>query len=438
MADPALAIWMFPVLFGLVLLGIPVGFALIVTAAAFGWPFFADLLPRQMYGRLVELAGGFAFAAVPAFIFMGAVLERAGIAERLFEAMRIWLGRLPGGLSVAAIAMAAVFAATTGIIGAVEIVIGMMAMPAMLKAGYDKRSGGGHDHGGRVARHHHPAFADGGDLRADRPGAGDGSVRRHHPARAADGGAVRGLYPGLCGAGAGLRAARAARPSAASRETAVTARALVPAVLLIGAVLGRDPRRRRFPTEAAATGSLGAPDPGGGGTALLLRAGVEALTRTATVTAMLLTIVFGGTLFSSVFTLQGGGDVVASWVGAGAMEPLLLVALLLAIVFVLGFLLDWTTIVLLAVPVFTPLVARAWRGSAVVRRADAGNDPDFLPHAALRPGDLLPAVHRPAGDDLPRHRARPDPVRDLPASRSPPWCALPWLATLLPEALRRF
>ena len=102
MADPTLAIWMFPALFGLVLLGIPVGFALIVTAAAFGWPFFEDLLPRQIYGRLTELAGGFAFAAVPAFIFMGAILERAGIAERLFDAMRIWLGRLPGGLAVAA------------------------------------------------------------------------------------------------------------------------------------------------------------------------------------------------------------------------------------------------------------------------------------------------------------------------------------------------
>ena len=139
MGDPSLAVWMFPALFALVLAGVPVGFALIATAAAFGWPFFEDLLPRQMYGRLTELASGFAFAAVPAFIFMGAVLERAGIAERLFEAMRIWLGRLPGGLAIAAIAMAAVFAATTGIIGAVEIVIGMMAMPAMLKAGYDNR-----------------------------------------------------------------------------------------------------------------------------------------------------------------------------------------------------------------------------------------------------------------------------------------------------------
>lgn len=438
MADPALAIWMFPVLFGLVLLGIPVGFALIATAAAFGWPFFADLLPRQMYGRLVELAGGFAFAAVPAFIFMGAVLERAGIAERLFEAMRIWLGRLPGGLAIAAIAMAAVFAATTGIIGAVEIVIGMMAMPTMLKAGYDKRLVAG-------------TITAGGSLGTIIPPSLTAVIYgliAQVP--------VTDLFAGIILPGLlmvalfvayilgsavlvpGFAPPALPDPRPLREKLAVTARALVPAVLLIGAVLGAILGGVASPTEAAATGSLGA---------LLLAAAErrlsfalvwEALMRTATVTAMLLTIVFGGTLFSSVFTLQGGGDVVASWVGAGAIEPLLLVALLLTIVFVLGFLLDWTTIVLLAVPVFTPLlrahgVDPLWFGVLMLVMIQTSYlTPPFAPAIFYLQSIAPPGMT----------------YRDIALGQIPfvicqlltlvAVVALPWLATLLPEALRRF
>ena len=129
---------MFPSLFGLLLLGVPVAFALIVVSAAFGVLFFGGAIGLQLYGRLLDVTSGFALAAVPLFILMGAVLERSGIAERLFAAMRLWLGRLPGGLALAAMAMAGVFAAASGIVGAVEVVIGLMALPAMLRHGYDR------------------------------------------------------------------------------------------------------------------------------------------------------------------------------------------------------------------------------------------------------------------------------------------------------------
>jgi tripartite ATP-independent transporter DctM subunit len=438
MADPTLAIWMFPALFGLVLLGIPVGFALIVTAAAFGWPFFEDLLPRQIYGRLTELAGGFAFAAVPAFIFMGAILERAGIAERLFDAMRIWLGRLPGGLAVAAIAMAAIFAATTGIIGAVEIVIGMMAMPAMLKAGYNKSLVAG-------------TITAGGSLGTIIPPSLTAVIYgliAQVPVTDLFAGII---LPGLLMVlffiayvlGAAILVPGFAPPTPRDprplpEKLLVTARALLPAVLLIGAVLGAILGGIASPTEAAATGSLGA---------LLLAAAYrrltpglvwEALTRTATVSAMLLVIVFGGTLFSSVFTLQGGGALVVSWTGTGRMEPLLLVALLLAIVFVLGFLLDWTTIVLLAVPVFAPLlrahgVDPLWFGVLMLVMIQTSYlTPPFAPAIFYLQSIAPPGMT----------------YRDIAIGQVPfvicqlltlaAVVAMPWLATALPEALRRF
>jgi tripartite ATP-independent transporter DctM subunit len=429
---------MFPALFALVLAGVPVGFALIATAAAFGFPFFQDLLPRQMYGRLTELASGFAFAAVPAFIFMGAVLERAGIAERLFEAMRLWLGRLPGGLAIAAIAMAAVFAATTGIIGAVEIVIGMMAMPAMLKAGYDKRLVAG-------------TITAGGSLGTIIPPSITAVIYgliAQVPVTDLFAGI---LLPGLVMVGLfvlyilgaallvpGFAPPAPPDPRPLSEKLVITLRALVPATLLIGAVLGVILAGIASPTEAAATGSLGALLLAALDRRLSARLVWEALHRTAVVTAMILTIVFGGTLFASVFTLQGGGAMVSGWVGGGDMPDLALVLLLLAIVFVLGFLLDWATIVLICVPVFAPLLRAhgidpLWFGVLMLVVIQTSYlTPPFAPAIFYLQSIAPPGMT----------------YRDIALGQIPfvlcqvatlaAVLAFPWLATALPEALRRF
>jgi tripartite ATP-independent transporter DctM subunit len=429
---------MFPALFALVLAGVPVGFALIATAAAFGFPFFEDLLPRQMYGRLTELASGFAFAAVPAFIFMGAVLERAGIAERLFEAMRIWLGRLPGGLAIAAIAMAAVFAATTGIIGAVEIVIGMMAMPAMLKAGYDNRLVAG-------------TITAGGSLGTIIPPSITAVIYgliAQVPVTDLFSGI---LLPGLLMTGMfilyilgaallipGYAPPAPPDPRPLSEKLWITLRALVPATLLIGAVLGVIFAGIASPTEAAATGSLGALLLAAADRRLSLRLVWESLHRTAVVTAMILTIVFGGTLFASVFTLQGGGAMVNGWVGGGDMPDLALVLLLLAIVFVLGFLIDWATIVLICVPVFAPLLAAhgidpLWFGVLMLVVIQTSYlTPPFAPAIFYLQSIAPPGMT----------------YRDIAMGQIPfvicqlvtlgVVLAFPWLATWLPEALRRF
>jgi tripartite ATP-independent transporter DctM subunit len=113
------------------------------------------------------------------------------------------------------------------------------------------------------------------------------------------------------------------------------------------------------PTEAAAVGALGAALLAacyGKLSVALVRA---ALRQTVLVTAMIMLIVFGGTLFSSVFYIHGGGQLIQGLVGQGQVSPTVLVAVLLAIVFVAGFVLDWATIVLLCVPIFSPLLKAA-------------------------------------------------------------------------------
>ena len=138
MADLSLAIFMFPMLFVLVFSGIPVALSLIATAFLFGVIEFGMVLPTQFHSRLFDVTSNFVLAAIPLFVFMGAMLERAGIAAKLFEAIKIWFGALRGGLAITTIIMCGIFAASSGVVGAVEIVVGLMAVPAMMGAGYKK------------------------------------------------------------------------------------------------------------------------------------------------------------------------------------------------------------------------------------------------------------------------------------------------------------
>ena len=117
-------------------LGIPVAFCMIGLSFAFGLWFFGDSLGAQMLSRLHEVGANYVLTAIPLFIFMGSALERSGIAERLFHAIQQWIGRLRGGLALTSVSMCGVFAATTGIVGAVETVVGMMAIPPMMKHRY--------------------------------------------------------------------------------------------------------------------------------------------------------------------------------------------------------------------------------------------------------------------------------------------------------------
>lgn len=366
-----LAVWMFPALFGLMFLGVPVGLGLIVISAAFGYAFFGDALGRQMFGRLIEVSSNFAFTAIPAFVFMGNILEKSGIAESLFGAMRLWLGRLPGGMALATIAMAAIFSAATGIIGAVEVTIGLMAIPAMMAARYDKRLIAG-------------TICAGGSLGTIIPPSLTAVIYglvAQVP--------ISDLLAGILIPGALMTALFMSwivlrcliDPSAGppveeagvtlAEKLRVTATALVPTLALVACVLGAIFMGIASPTEAAATGAAGALALAAFHGRFSIAMVIDAGRRTVIITAMLMTIVYGGTLFSSMFYVQGGGALVREMAGFATASPGLLVPLLLAIVFVMGFVLEWVTIVLLAVPVFAPLLKAAgvdplWFGVAML------------------------------------------------------------------------
>ncbi len=350
---------MFAGLFALIFLGLPISFCMISVAFASSFYLFGDKAGVHLWTILLDVARNYTLTAIPMFVLMGYLLARAGIAERLFRAMQLWLGRLPGGMALATIGMCGVFAASTGIVGAVEVVVGLMAIPAMLKAGYNKPLIAGTICAGgslgtiippSVIAVIYASVADMsiGDLMAGIIGPGLITLVAFLgyilvQAILVPGGSPRGMEPEL-------------ERMPLWDRLVFTAASLLPAIVLIVAVLGSILAGVASPTEAAAVGVLGA---------LILAAAYrrldrkvleESCTETVKVTAMIMLIVAGGTMFTSTFILQGGGQAVQALITTYDLSQAAVIAAMVAIVFVLGFAFDWITIVLICTPVFHPIV----------------------------------------------------------------------------------
>lgn len=355
MTEYLLAALMVPALLVLVFLGYPVALSLMVVAFAFALPIFHELAGLQLYNFIEKVASTYVLVAIPLFVFMGAVLERSSIAERVFAAMRLWLEDLPGGLALATIAMSAIFAAGTGIVGAVEVMIGMMAIPAMRKAGYSNSLVAG-------------TVCAGGSLGTIIPPSIVVVIYASY-ANLSIGDLFAGiLVPGLLMvlffmiyiAAAGRRRNRteaAPTPRVSTGEKLrVTAVAMLPAVALIAIVLGSIFTGMAAVTEAAALGCAGA---------LLLallygrlsvRLVLDALTATTQLTAMILLIVVAGSMFASVFIVHQGGELVAALIASLGLGDIGIIIVFLAIVFVLGAILDWVSVLTICLPIFIPIL----------------------------------------------------------------------------------
>src|SRR5918992_6054031 len=133
-----LPLFMLLAMFALIFLGVQVAFALAGTALIFGYLVFQGAVIFQFMEKIEDVASNFVLAAVPLFVFMGSMLERSGIADRLFEAIHMWTRRMPGGLAVGTIFMCIIFAASSGVVGATETVIGLLAIPVMMRYRYNK------------------------------------------------------------------------------------------------------------------------------------------------------------------------------------------------------------------------------------------------------------------------------------------------------------
>jgi tripartite ATP-independent transporter DctM subunit len=349
---------MFPVLLFAVFVGFPVAFAMIAVAFAFGYWAFGPSIIFQLIQKIDAMASNFVLAAVPLFIFMGAMLERAGIAERLFEAIHLWTRRLPGGLAIATILMCVVFAASSGVIGATETVVGLLTIPVMLKYKYDKALISG-------------VICAGGSLGTIIPPS-IVVVLLGPVANVSVGDLMFGmLFPGLLMAflyivyifflclispERGARLERTPEEPAFLDKVRISLVALWPPMLLIVAVLGSIMFGIAAPTEAAALGALGALMLSiiyGNFSLAVLH---EAVVKTLKVTVMILTILMAGNMFAGVFIAGGGVQSTEQLIAIANLGPWLTLALFLLICFAAGFVLDWISILLIFIPVFMPIV----------------------------------------------------------------------------------
>ena len=353
-----LALLMFPALLIALFLGFPVAFSMMGVAFFFGLMVFGDAVIFQFVQKVNDVASNFVLAAVPLFVFMGAMLERSGIAEQLFEAVHLWTRRLPGGLALGTIIMCVIFAASTGVIGATETVVGLLAIPVMMKYGYDK---------GLISG----TICAGGSLGTIIPPSVV-VVVMGPVANVSVGDLFVGMFfPGLLMAGLYLvyilvrctidpkvapRLPRQADEPRFAQKVRITVVALVPPLAMIFAVLGSIVLGWAAPTEAAGIGALGAVL-----LTLIYRSftlGVlrEALIRTLKVTCMIMVILLGGSMFAGVFVAAGGVALANEMVQSTQLSAWVMVLLFLAVAFIAGFFLDWISVLLIFIPVFIPLV----------------------------------------------------------------------------------
>jgi tripartite ATP-independent transporter DctM subunit len=327
---------------------------------------FLEAFPNRVFG----IMGNDTLIAVPLFVFMGVMLEKSKIAERLLEAVGALFGRVRGGLLVAVIGVGALLAASTGIVGATVVAMGLISLPVMLRHGYDARlASGAICASGTLGQIIPPSIIL--VLLGDQLGSAYQQAQLRQGIYAPDTVSVGDLFAGALIPGLGLVALYLAyvlyvawrhphRAPALREETprspAQLLLALLPATALVLAVLGSILVGIATPAEAAAVGAVGA-----AGFAALHRALNLAVLRavaeeTVKVSAMVFAILVGAAVFSLVFRGYGGDELVhgaLTSLPGGRVGALLAVMLLM---FLLGFVLDFIEIVFIVVPIVAPVL----------------------------------------------------------------------------------
>jgi tripartite ATP-independent transporter DctM subunit len=376
MAEGSIALWMFGTVFACLLIGYPVAFTLAGTALIFAFagqwagsfdPVFLQALPNRIYGIMINPT----LMAVPLFVFMGVMLERSRIAEDLLDAMSGLFGKLRGGLGFSVTLVGMLLAASTGIVGATVVTMGLLSLPTMLKRGYDVRVATGTIcASGTLGQIIPPSIVLVllGDVLSSAYQQAQISQGIYSPKTVSVGDLFAGaLIPGLMlvalyllylAAVARWRpAAMPAHPADAPQpDLAATLKALLPPLLLILAVLGSILGGLATPTEAASVGAVGA---------MLLAATRQQLTipvlrevvhSTLKVSSMVFLILIGASVFSLVFRGFGGDSLIEEWLTqlpGGVVGAMLAVMLAM---FLLGFVLDFIEITFVVVPIVGPIL----------------------------------------------------------------------------------
>jgi tripartite ATP-independent transporter DctM subunit len=304
----------------------------------------------------------YVLVAIPLFILMAQLLDRSQVAEQLFEALYIVLGGLKGGLGLAVVVVCTVFAATTGIIGASVVAMGLLATPALMSKGYQKELTAG-------------IICSSGTLGILIPpsimmvvyggltGLKETSVGNLFAGAIFPGLILAGLYflyilirctlnPKL---GPPISKSEAGKWTAA-QKLVMTLKSLIPPLALILAVMGTILAGIATPTEAAGLGAAGAAILALANRKLNWTVIRDASYATAKTTAMVMMLFIGGKFFSTVFLFMGGGDVVADLMIGSGLNEWVILAIMMLIVFLMGMFIDWAAILLITVPIFMPIV----------------------------------------------------------------------------------
>lgn len=361
----ALPILMFLALAVLLFSGYPVAFVLAGVGLLFGsiGVVTGGFSPMEFYNivlRIWGVASNPLLVAIPMFVFMGIMLERSGVAEDLLNTMQLLLGRLRGGLAMAVTMMGTILAASTGIIGASVVMMGVIALPTMLNRGYQKELATGTICASATLGILIPPsimLVVMGDLLSI--SVGDLFLGALFP-----GLLLSSLYMLYIGLVSYLRPAlaplmpEAERQVPAGRLLLMTARSFLPAMALIFLVLGLIFLGITTPTEASGTGAAGAILLAWVNRRLTMEVLRDVVYRSARITSMVFIIILGATAFSYVFRSLGGEELIDNallGLPFGAWGVLLV---LMGAIFLLGFFFDWIEITLIVLPMFGPIVGR--------------------------------------------------------------------------------
>ena len=369
MTDPQIAIFMLCLFIVLVLLGFPIAFTLIAMGVGFGYyayyqggiETFSDVFSNNIFYLLNQntysVMENDTLVAIPLFLFMGYVVERANIVNRLFYSLQMAARNLPGSMAIAALLTCAVFSTASGIVGAVVTLMGLLAFPAMASAGYNKQFASG-------------VICAGGTLGILIPPSimliVYSAIAELSPLRLY----AAAMFPGLLLAGLYivyviLRVSVQPKLAPKPRDEDVPSVSkiyfdllvsFVPLTALIAAVLGSILGGLATPAEAAAMGALG-----GLILAILYRSLTwekvkDSVFLTAKATAMVCWLFVGSWTFASVFSYLGGHDVIEHWVLGMNLQPWQFLVMVQMIIFILGWPLEWSEILIIFVPIFLPML----------------------------------------------------------------------------------
>jgi len=366
MTDPQIGMAMLGLFIFIIMLGFPIAFTLIAMGVGFGYyayyvpgqDFFANRIFTLLVQKTFEVTSNDVLTAVPLFLFMGYVVERANILDRLFGSLQVAAKRVPGSLAVATLLTCAMFATATGIVGAVVTLMGLLAFPAMLRAGYDlKLSAGVVCAGGCLGILIPPSIL----LIVYAATAGISAVKLYAGAMI-PGFLLASLYVGYVILRAVLNPALC--PKLPREQTDAPFREVVrllltsffPLAVLIMSVLGAILFGLATPSEAAGAGALASLVLAGAYRALNFQMLKESVFLCARATAMVCFLFIGSWTFASVFALLGGQSVIEQFFLGLNLSTVQFLILTQLIIFLLGWPLEWTEIIIIFVPIFLPLL----------------------------------------------------------------------------------